>query len=264
METIKFYKYHGTGNDFVLIDNRDLKFDSTDTNLIASICHRRFGVGADGLMLLEKSENASFTMRYYNSDGRESSMCGNGGRCIAAFAVHQGVVPAGELFSFDAVDGVHKAILNGDIVNLKMVDVEGIDIFGDGMFLDTGSPHFIKFVDDPQKLDVFQEGRFWRNHERFAPGGTNVNFVGPATNKDVVMRTFERGVEDETWSCGTGAVASAIATSVRYGGGNEFMMHVPGGELTVQFETVNNRKFSNVWLNGPARFVFEGTFRKDK
>ncbi|PWD97582.1 diaminopimelate epimerase [Marinilabilia rubra] len=258
MKKIQFYKYQGTGNDFVLIDNRQGQFDGSDQSLIESLCHRRFGIGADGLMLLEKSEKSSFTMRYYNSDGRESTMCGNGGRCIAAFAVDIGVVEAGEYFSFDAVDGTHEAIVESDIVSLKMVDVEGIRKLDEGLFLDTGSPHFIKFVDDPSQIDVFKEGTFWRNHELFAPDGTNVNFVGPVKNGEVDMRTFERGVEDETWSCGTGAVASAIGSFFKTGKGNRFSMHIPGGELTVTFDTAGEEKFENIWLKGPAKFVFEG------
>jgi diaminopimelate epimerase len=259
MKKTQFYKYQGTGNDFVLIDNRDNFFDRNNQKLIESLCHRRFGIGADGLMLLEKSEKASFTMRYYNSDGRESSMCGNGGRCIAAFATDLGVVNAGESFSFDAVDGMHEALVEGDVVSLKMVDVKGVRVYDEGFFLDTGSPHFIKFVKDPSEIDVYEQGKFWRHHELFAPDGTNVNFVGPVKDGKVIMRTFERGVEDETWSCGTGAVASAIATFVNSGEGNSFVMSVPGGELTVSFNAVDEETFDNIWLKGPAKYVFEGT-----
>lgn len=260
MDKIKFYKYQGTGNDFVLIDNRNGAFDNITTPIVETICHRRFGVGADGLMMLEPSENSAFTMRYFNSDGRESTMCGNGGRCIAAFAVHLGVVPADNLFSFTAIDGQHDAVLHDDIVSLKMVDVDGIEVKEDGVFLDTGSPHFIRFVDNPGEIDVYKEGSYWRNHSRFSPNGTNVNFVGTPENGKIVMRTFERGVEDETWSCGTGAVASAIASSVKSGGGNSYIMKVPGGELTVSFEPAGNKKFTDIWLQGPAKYVFEGTF----
>lgn len=258
MNRINFFKYQGTGNDFVLIDNRDEHFDYRDSKLVEFLCHRRFGIGADGLMLLEKSHEAAFGMRYYNSDGHESSMCGNGGRCIAAFAVHQGVVKDGEYFSFNAVDGIHEAIVEGEFVNLKMVDVDGVESKNNGMYLDTGSPHFVKFVDNPREIDVFEDGRFLRNNACFAPGGTNVNFVGPVKDGQVIMRTYERGVEAETWSCGTGAVASAIASAIRYQTGNVFVMKVPGGELTVSFESMGNGKFTNIWLKGPARYVFEG------
>ncbi|MFW6268288.1 MAG: diaminopimelate epimerase [Marinilabiliaceae bacterium] len=272
MKKIRFFKYQGTGNDFVLIDNRD-KIFSSDREMISLFCHRRFGVGADGLMFLEESVGSSFIMRYFNSDGRESTMCGNGGRCIAAFAVHLGVAPAGEYFSFEAADGMHEAIvennaenrgtidLSSDVyVSLKMRDVPKMDVMEDGMYLDTGSPHFVKFVEDPASVDVYNEGKFWRNHERFAPGGVNVNFVGPRKNGEIPMRTFERGVEDETWSCGTGAVASAMASAVHYGEGEKFVMKVPGGELTVSFQREEGNCFSNVWLSGPARFVFDGNF----
>ncbi len=258
MKQIQFFKYQGTGNDFVLIDNRDNSFDGNNTELIAAICHRRFGVGADGLMLLEPSEKNAFTMRYYNSDGRESTMCGNGGRCIAAFAVHRGVVPANEYFTFDAVDGIHDALVEEEIVSLKMVNVTGYEEKEEGLFLDTGSPHFVRFVQKPQSINVFKEGKFWRNHHAFSPGGTNVNFVGIPKNGIVEMRTFERGVEDETWSCGTGAVASALATYIRSGKGTCYDMKVPGGKLTVSFDVIASGGFENVWLKGPAKFVFEG------
>lgn len=259
MKKIQFSKYQGTGNDFILIDNRENIFDGNNQKLIESLCHRRFGIGADGLMLLEKSEKASFTMRYYNSDGRESTMCGNGGRCIAAFAVDLSVANACECFSFDAVDGIHEAIVKESVVSLRMTDVKGVKTLEDGLFLDTGSPHFIKFVDDPAKVNVFEEGKFWRNHDLFAPGGANVNFVGPLKDGKVVMRTFERGVEDETWSCGTGAVASAIATFVKHGEEKKYVMQVPGGELAVSFDPAGGEAFENIWLKGPAKFVFEGT-----
>ncbi len=262
MDKNKFYKYQGTGNDFVLIDNRDLHFDSSDEELIESICHRRFGVGADGLMLLENSKSTAFTMRYYNSDGRESTMCGNGGRCIAAFAVHLAVAPMNSLFSFEAIDGQHDAIVNDEMVTLKMADVEDVKIMDEGLFLDTGSPHFIVFVENPQETDVFRDGEYWRNHDWFAPEGTNVNFVGPISNGKIEMRTFERGVEDETWSCGTGAVAAAIASAVRQGKDDSFVMHVPGGELMVNFNWQGN-KFTDVWLKGPAKYVFKGIFLKE-
>ncbi|MFO8002404.1 MAG: diaminopimelate epimerase [Marinilabilia sp.] len=263
MSKIRFFKYEGTGNDFILIDNRDDRFDD-DKELIRKLCHRRFGVGADGLMFLERSDVAAFTMRYFNSDGNESTMCGNGGRCISAFAVHLGVAPIDELFSFEAVDGIHEALVRDEIVSLKMVDVKGVEIMEEGMFLDSGSPHYVRFVDDPEEVDVFSEGTFWRNHDRFAPEGTNVNFVGNASGGNIIMRTFERGVEDETWSCGTGAVASAIASSLRYGGGEKFVMKVPGGELTVSFKVSGDQSFTDVWLKGPARFVFDGNYPERK
>jgi len=272
MKKTQFFKYQGTGNDFILIDNRDNRFN-IGREKISYLCHRRFGIGADGLMLLEESEISSFTMRYFNSDGRESTMCGNGGRCIAAFAVDMGVAPVGEYFSFEAADGMHETLVDtnpgnldsidfkkGTYVSLKMGDVPKIDVMEDGVFIDTGSPHYVRFVDDPGRVDVYKEGNFWRNHERFAPSGVNVNFVGQPENGEVHMRTFERGVENETWSCGTGAVASAIASAVRYGKGNKFVMKVPGGELVVSFQSDGENHFHDIWLSGPARFIFEGNF----
>ncbi|MGQ1890474.1 diaminopimelate epimerase [Thermophagus sp. OGC60D27] len=261
MKDIKFFKYHGTGNDFVLIDNRDEKFNGSDYKLIESICHRRFGVGADGLMLLEESDKGLFAMRYFNSDGKEATMCGNGGRCIAAFAADLGVAPRRQYFSFEAVDGMHEALVDDQLVTLKMTDVHEVKKEMDGWFLDTGSPHFVIMVDDPYAIDVFREGRHWRNHACFAPEGVNVNFVGRPQNGEVVMRTYERGVEDETWSCGTGAVASAIATHVNSNGTSDsFVMKVPGGELKVSFVCREDGVFENIWLKGPAQFVFEGTW----
>ncbi|MFW6326883.1 MAG: diaminopimelate epimerase [Bacteroidota bacterium] len=258
MSKIHFFKYQGTGNDFILIDNRDFSFDSANVDLIESLCHRRFGIGADGLMLLEPSETTSFTMRYYNSDGRESTMCGNGGRCIAAFASNLGVVQRGEFFTFEAVDGTHEAVVDGEMVSLKMVDVSGFQEKKNGIFIDTGSPHFIKFVDDPDLEDVFNEGKYWRNHSDFSPGGTNVNFVGKPVNGEIKMRTFERGVENETWSCGTGAVASAIASFIIERKSKSFVMKVPGGKLTVSFDSTEAGGFKNVWLKGPVKYVFNG------
>ncbi len=260
MTKVHFFKYQGTGNDFVLIDNRDYSFNGSDKELVALLCHRRFGIGADGLMLLEPSQNHEFTMRYFNSDGNEASMCGNGGRCISAFAVHLGVVPMSSRFVFEAVDGLHEAEVRPDQVDLKMADVSQVKDLGDGYFLNTGSPHYVRFVDEPSALDVAVEGRKWRHDERFAPEGTNVNFVRTASRTVVPMRTFERGVEEETWSCGTGAVASAIALSVKRGAGHLFRMQVPGGELTVSFDEPRGDSFSNIWLTGPAKLVFEGEF----
>jgi len=256
---ITFYKYQGTGNDFILIDNRTGLFDSKNEQLVSFLCDRRFGIGADGLMLLEDHDKYDFTMRYYNSDGKEATMCGNGGRCIAAFAVHTGVVKTPEHFKFMAVDGLHEAEYNYDIVSLKMTEVGDIDTKRNYTFLDTGSPHYVTFVNDNSGIDIVKEGSAVRYSDEFKPrGGTNVNFVQQIDDHTIKMRTYERGVEDETLSCGTGAVASAISTAIRQGYGDHFIVKIPGGELQVKFEMNDNGHPHNIWLIGPAKFVFKG------
>lgn len=261
IKTIHFNKYHGAGNDFVIIDNRKGMVSNISSELIAKICHRRFGVGADGLMLLESSDKYMFTMRYFNSDGGESTMCGNGGRCIAAFAKRLGVAPEGELFEFDAIDGRHYAIINDESVTLKMIDVNGIKEFEDGFFLNTGSPHMVVLKDDVNNVDVFSEGMKIRNEERFKlGGGTNVNFLNIKKTGDIAVRTFERGVEDETWACGTGSVASAMVSNFIDPSVNIYNIEVKGGKLKVSFDVIRKGVFENVWLEGPAVFVFEGDY----
>ncbi len=258
MKRLHFYKYQGTGNDFVLIDNRNNAFDGSNNQLIGLLCQRRFGIGADGLMLMEASQKGAFAMRYFNSDGREALMCGNGGLCMAAFAVHLGLVPRAERFEFEAADGLHEAEVRAGDVTLKMKDVKEVKQMEEGYFMDTGSPNFVRFVDNPAAVDVAAEGSKWSHHRLFAPEGTNVNFVRTASRSVAPMRTYERGVEGETWSCGTGAVASAIAVSLKTGTGRLFRMQVPGGELTVSFDTSQATAFTNIWLTGPAVLVFEG------
>jgi diaminopimelate epimerase len=256
---IKFFKFHGAGNDFLMIDNRDREF-VPDRNLIGFMCSRHFGVGADGLITLQKSQHHDFEMRYYNSDGNESTMCGNGGRCIASFARMLGIVEKTTVFA--AIDGIHEAIIlnhrkEDDLVKLKMLDVGQVETSFDFFILNTGSPHYVKFVDNPSQVDVFQEGKKIRNDKAFFPDGINVNFVGVFQN-EVVIRTYERGVEDETLACGTGAVAAAIAANLRHPGiVSPVDMLAKGGKLKVHFENQNG-VFKNIWLEGPARFVFRG------
>lgn len=255
---IPFHKYQGAGNDFVLIDNRD-KSITLNTAQIALLCNRRFGIGADGLMLLELVEDADFKMVYFNSDGNESTMCGNGGRCIAAFAHTLGV--AGRQMNFEAIDGLHFAVIKeNNIVALQMQDVSTI-AFNDGFdILDTGSPHYIQWVDDAGAVDVFQEGRTIRNREPFQPKGINVNFVNRNGN-GLTIRTYERGVEDETLACGTGVTAAAIASVGQQTG----VFHVPvtakGGALSVSFEKTSPGTAENIILTGEAKFVFQGSIQ---
>jgi diaminopimelate epimerase len=252
-----FFKYQGTGNDFILFDDRDNRFDEKNESQIQRLCNRRFGIGADGLMLLRNEPGFDFRMVYFNSDGRPSSMCGNGGRCIARFAREIGAVHTNHL-RFIAVDGPHEAVLSDETVKLKMNDVNKIEA-GDGFFyLNTGSPHYVRFSDDVPQLDVFSEGRAIRYNERFRNEGTNVNFV---SRKDtgIFVRTYERGVEGETLSCGTGVTASALAAAIKGIATSEekCMVHTPGGKLAVHFHRSGNR-FSDIWLEGPATCVFKG------
>lgn len=257
---LHFYKYQGTGNDFVLIDNRKSDFKN-DTKIIKKICDRRFGIGADGLILLENSsmDLCDFKMVYFNADGNQSTMCGNGGRCIVAFAKQLGVIDSET--TFEAVDGLHSAIIKDDSVNLKMSDVPTVNLSRDASFLDTGSPHHVAFVDDVYDFDVFTQGRRIRNLPNYeAIKGTNVNFI-QIKDEVVHVRTYERGVEDETLSCGTGVTAAAI-TAKMSNKIDELPVKVitKGGHLEVNFEIDGPNAVKNIWLKGPATFVFEGDY----
>ncbi len=250
---LNFSKYQGTGNDFVIIDNREEKLFLT-TNQVALLCDRRFGIGADGLMLLEKHDGFDFKMVYYNSDGRESSMCGNGGRCLVKFAYDMGTRK--EKYHFLAVDGPHEATLNGDEgVRLKMKDVSEIEQIGPNFVIDTGSPHFVLFAGEIERADIVTQAKAIRFNERFAEKGINVNFVEKRTD-DIFVRTYERGVEAETLSCGTGVTASAIA-AVTTDGRHHIKVSTPGGKLSVFFVR-HAGKYDDIWLCGPAEKVFDG------
>lgn len=254
---LQFDKYQGTGNDFVLIDNRSGNI-KLSTAQIAFLCDRRFGIGADGLMLLEHAEGYDFRMVYYNADGNESTMCGNGGRCIVAFAKKLGVV--GNNASFIAIDGAHTATVNEDnTISLQMQDVQEI-ILGEGYTeLNTGSPHYVVFVEDVKATDVFNTGRSIRNSERYQPKGINVNFVQRLADGGIHVRTYERGVEDETYSCGTGVTAAAIAASSNATGHTSTNIKTPGGNLQVSFDKKDANNIVNVILRGPATYVYSGS-----
>ncbi len=257
---IPFYKYHGAGNDFILIDNRKNIINPRDNEYINHICHRRFGIGADGVILLENDDHSDFYMRYFNADGYESVMCGNGGRCIVAFAHKLGIIKKST--SFNGWDGLHLATISGSgstlTVNLKLRDLDDITI-GDGYyFMDTGSPHYIKFVENLKDVDVVGEGRRIRHSALLAPDGANVNFC-EITDDLLLVATFERGVEDETYACGLGSVATAIAAGIYMNSDkNSFDVKTKGGDLKVRFEKIAEGKYRNIWLEGPAAFVFEG------
>jgi diaminopimelate epimerase len=257
--TIQFFKYQGTGNDFVILDNRDGLYNNLTEEQIRLLCHRRMGVGADGLMLLNTKEGYDFEMKYYNSDGREGTMCGNGGRCLVKFAYNRGIHRTE--YRFSAVDGDHLAEVDADgTVSLKMRDVNPSDIQsrkGDWVIF-TGSPHYIRPVNDIKELNVYKEGRNIRYNDEFAEKGINVNFVEIIEDGEIFVRTYERGVEDETYSCGTGVTAAAIAYYHNEVGFNNVVVHTKGGELNVEFERNAENEYRNIWLSGPAEEVFKG------
>ena len=254
---ITFDKYEGTGNDFVMIDNRNDFFPKNDIKLIAQLCDRRFGIGADGLILLENDSNSEFKMVYYNSDGNQSTMCGNGGRCIVAYAKKLNIIKSSATFM--AIDGIHLATVSEEnSVSLQMKDVNFVKLEPNYSFLDTGSPHHIEMVSEISTIDVKSKGAAISYSAIYDPAGTNVNFVEQINEDIFSIRTYERGVEDETLSCGTGATAVAIA--MNFSGktnSNNITINVQGGKLEVSFDK-NDSHYSNVCLKGPATFVFQG------
>jgi diaminopimelate epimerase len=257
---LAFYKYQGTGNDFILIDNRNGHF-VPQTAVIARLCHRRFGIGADGLIALNKVQGYDFGMRYYNSDGNESTMCGNGGRCIVAFADYLSLAPL--KCRFLAADGVHTGNVlstegNSSLVRLSMNDVGSYRKLGNDFILNTGSPHFVRFCEDVDKIDIVKEGRAIRYLDDFQPGGINVNFVEKEQDR-IYVRTYERGVEDETLSCGTGITASSLAYAALKGSEKGVVrVMTKGGNLSLSFRKKEDG-FSEIYLEGPAVRVYEGS-----
>lgn len=252
---IPFYKYHGTGNDFVLIDNRTGNVHLSNTQ-VAALCHRHTGIGADGLMLLEQEDGYDFRMVYYNSDGKESTMCGNGGRCIVAFAHMLNIIT--EKARFLAIDGAHDATINQNgTISLHMQDVPNMEVHEGYTVLNTGSPHYIRWQHSVDNTDVVTEGRRIRNLPEFGSKGINVNFVAISDDK-LTVRTYERGVEDETLSCGTGVTAAAIAATCHSLGKFTTQIYTLGGQLTVSFQKDTPISASHVVLTGSAVFVFKG------
>lgn len=256
--TLPFYKYQGTGNDFVLVDDRSETFPATDQAWVERLCHRRFGIGADGLILLRTDAELDFAMVYFNADGAEGSMCGNGGRCIVRFAHDLGLIDAQTRFR--AVDGEHAATVSAGEVSLRMADVAGLQTRGGLTFVDTGSPHVVCFADDLESLDVVAEGRAIRYADAFRPGGTNVNYVQGQPDGTLFVRTYERGVEDETYSCGTGVTAAALAAHRQLGVVSPVGIRTLGGPLRVSFRAQPGGSFADVYLTGPAERVFAGTW----
>lgn len=254
---IKFYKYHGTGNDFIMVDNRLYNLNKDNTELVARLCHRHFGIGADGLILLNMADGYDFEMVYFNSDGRESTMCGNGGRCLVSFAHHLGLIE--QQCTFKAIDGDHHASIDSfGIVTLGMKDVSTIGRAGNDFILNTGSPHYVQFVKSVKQVDIIPAAHAIRYNDTFSKEGINVNFVEETGEDEIMVRTYERGVEDETLSCGTGVVASSIAYSQLHSNHtNEVKIISPGGHLKVTFTSSGN-SYTNVKLIGPAVKVFEG------
>jgi diaminopimelate epimerase len=255
---LHFYKFQGTGNDFIVADNRKHEYNGLSTEQIKRICDRRFGIGADGLMLLQEKKSYDFEMKYYNADGKEGSMCGNGGRCILKFAYQLGIHR--DVYKFLAVDGVHEGEIDTDgTVSLKMKDVKAIHKFHNDLILDTGSPHYIKIVTDVMNMDVFKKGYEIRHSKEFEEEGINVNFVEQTEDVDkIIVRTYERGVEDETFSCGTGVTAAALVCYHNDNGFNDVEVRTLGGQLTVEFDRIDENHYENIWLCGPAEKVYEG------
>lgn len=253
---IPFFKYQGTGNDFIIIDNRELLFDNSNLELVRKLCHRRFGIGADGLMLLQNKEGFDFEMVYYNADG-SSSMCGNGGRCITQFAKKLNIIK--DKAYFLAIDGPHQAKIIGSQVSLKMNDVQKIEDNVDHCFVNTGSPHYVSFVNDIENFDVYDAGKTIRYSPEFKKEGVNVNFIEQKEN-ELFVRTYERGVEDETYSCGTGVTAAALVAASKnlMTNKNECQIITRGGKVSVKFNKNQDGSFSDIWLTGPAVLVFNG------
>jgi diaminopimelate epimerase len=252
---LHFFKYQGTGNDFVIIDNREGFIQLSDKQ-VALLCDRHFGIGADGLMLLNKHDHYDFEMIYFNADGAPGTMCGNGGRCLTKFAYDQGMQLG--TYKFIASDGEHVAVIDANgWIHLKMIDVQEVKFANEATVLNTGSPHYIKQVLGLSSYDVFTEGKNIRYNDSYNEKGINVNFVEWNDN-ELFVRTYERGVENETFSCGTGVTAAAIAMSANNLGNHETKIRTLGGSLLIKFNKIDAQHYNNVWLCGPALFVYEG------
>ncbi|MGY6559003.1 MAG: diaminopimelate epimerase [Nitritalea sp.] len=258
-QDLPFYKYQGTGNDFVLIDGFRETFPYADLERVRALCDRRMGIGADGLIVIRPAEGYDFEMVYYNADGSQS-MCGNGARCAVAFAHFCGHIQ--ESTSFLAIDGPHEAHFSPDAVRLKMGEISSISSVGEDFFVHTGSPHHVCFVPDVAHYPVVEKGREIRYADHYTPGGTNVNFVQEMGPDRLFVRTYERGVEDETLSCGTGVTAAALVFGQQKAV-NQVHIHTKGGDLRVEYDwDAETATFREVWLTGPAQQVFRGEINR--
>lgn len=258
MNKIEFHKYQGTGNDFIIIDDRREIFDLNNLDLIQKLCHRKFGIGSDGLILIRKHNTLDFSMIFYNPDGSKS-FCGNGSRCAVQFVNDQQMFSKSE-YSFEAIDGNHTGNIENDQVSISVNDLKECRKIGEDYFLNTGSPHYIKFVKEIEKVEVVEVGSKIRYSEAFKPSGTNVNFV-EKINQHIKVRTYERGVENETLSCGSGVTASALSAALKDNLISPIKVETPGGVLSVSFKKSGDH-FSEIYLSGPAKFVFKGEFQK--
>lgn len=260
---IIFFKYQGTGNDFIILDNREGLYSSLTEANIKKLCNRRFGIGADGLMMMQQKEGYDFEMLYFNADGKPGTMCGNGGRCMIKFAYNNGIVKY--TYKFWAVDGAHEAEIDKhNLIRLKMKDVNDVEEDDGKFILNTGSPHYVKFVEDLAEINVLEEGKKIRFSSPFAEKGINVNFMEELSTETVYVRTYERGVENETLSCGTGATASALVSTYNHTGFNRVEVKTNGGILSVEFNKTDAKHYSNIWLCGPASFVYKGELELKK
>ncbi len=254
---ISFEKYHGAGNDFILVDNRTNIFPKQQ-KVIANCCHRKNGIGADGLILIEKHMDFDFEMLYYNADGMMGSMCGNGGRCAVIFSRDLRLIRHSAILM--AFDGLHTAEIKGNVVKLSMGSVANIEVLDNAYIMNTGSPHYVTFKDSLDHIDVIEEGRNIRYNPSYRENGINVNFVS-IDSAGLNIRTYERGVEDETLSCGTGTVAAAIAASIKLNHSSlnqEYLVHALGGDITVYFKKESPISFTDVFIEGPTQKVYRG------
>ena len=258
MSQLTFYKYQATGNDFVMIDDRPERFDTNELSLVKALCDRRFGIGADGLILIRNFADCDFEMVYFNADGSQS-LCGNGSRCAVEFARHLGILKHTQAIHFMAIDGLHQAnIYPNNTIGIAMHDVTTVDHYGDDLFINTGSPHYIRFVASHQGAKVQEDGRTLRYAEPFGQPGTNVNFIEVMDNEAIFVRTYERGVEAETLSCGTGVTAASLAATTR-GLNSPVQVHTLGGQLSVKFRQATDHHFKDIELIGPAKLVYQGS-----
>lgn len=255
---LEFYKYHGAGNDFIIIDNRKQVFPKENrTKIIQNLCHRKFGIGSDGLILLDNDNEYDFYMDFYNPDGSQS-FCGNGSRCVVMFAAHIGII--NKQCTFKSIHGLNKAEIYDSInVKLQMFDVDKVEVNAEYHFMNTGSPHYNSFVHDVSSIDLLPFAKEIRYNDRFKSEGTNVNIIQEADN-GIVIRTYERGVENETWACGTGATACALSYAIKNDlkGEGEINVQAKGGKLKVMYNSDDLKSFKNVYLIGPAEFVYKG------